>query len=285
MSGVKFPPYRGEIYYIYKKFGKSAMSLYHQAVGEMVKRNAHPSVIMGSVTEWVHYQLSHKVICLSKSLAAALYETRMDEIQAQHVPFRLFEFCVEAGSGIPNLPEDGALVKLGADTALTSVMMDTLREFHIDLVGGEDMIRNSVRVYCPDPKVPLQLNRVHVDLRMCVGKSLEQVFEELPTWKDVAPLSAEDIASMKTILRLATAALLYMGTQHPEVEAFKDAQRPRLGIKPGITLLGASFHKSPFWHLRRAHFRILRDERFSRDHDGKPRIIWVREAEVGKEEH
>lgn len=43
-------------------------------------------------------------------------------------------------------------------------------------------------------------------------------------------------------------------------------------------------HVSPRPHVRRAHWRVLRDERYAHDPSGSPRRIWVKSAWIGPRE-
>ena len=100
------------------------------------------------------------------------------------------------------------------------------------------------------------------------------------------PIEESDIALQKVHFKLALRALLY-------ASAFPEALRP--GVPPKKQRMGYlpcqedrtfiySRHKehrgSPCLHLRAAHPRTLRDERFKRDPDGQPRVVPVSMAIV-----
>jgi hypothetical protein len=140
-----------------------------------------------------------------------------------------------------------------------------------------------------DPTAPFDSSPLchgNINFKLAEGKTVEETIDELPTLNNpaIVDMNEHDKFIQKKVLKLALATLCYLNTADPDVAKYKFHNRPKLGaFSPDATIIGQKYEKAPpGWHLREAHFRTLRDPRFHRDDEGKPRVIWVRSAEVNK---
>lgn len=291
----RFPPFMGEIYVARKaikgaglqkmRTSKDVLDLSIQAAKQLHDSSAHDPSIFGVVIEAMHYAISHKVVCITKDLAESIVNTNMNEICLDNLrlPFHLFELCVERGTRLPNVIGDvpSLLVLVGPDEATTNTIMKLLDRAGMVIDGGIDHVSNAFRMMYGQPPEKYQSN---VDLRETKGKTIDDVINELPAFKVGHSLNDAEKKQSASLMRLIMGTLCYLNVREPDLRTFKDKQRMQLGEKPSCILLGDKFKPSPSWYLRRAHFRILRDERYRRDDEGKPRVVWIRETEVAAED-
>lgn len=104
------------------------------------------------------------------------------------------------------------------------------------------------------------------------------------------PIEESDIALQKVHFKLALRALLYASAFPEALHPGVPPKKQRMGFLPCKEDRGFMFKRhiehraSPCLHLRSAHARVLKDERYKRGPDGKPRVIPVSMAVVAGHE-
>lgn len=104
--------------------------------------------------------------------------------------------------------------------------------------------------------------------------------------KSYVPIEESDIVLQKAHFKIAIRALLYAAAFPEALKPGVPTKKQRMGIIPCEEKRGFWFTRyqehrsSPSLHLRAAHARVLKDERYKRGPDGKPRIIPVSMAVV-----
>jgi hypothetical protein len=172
---------------------------------------------------------------------------------------------------------------LGLSDTLAGRLQSEVYDAGLELVSDREKIKNYLRLSYKCPYDMGMLNRTHLDLAEVQGQSIEKAINDLPTFEGAQALNDRDRKIIQCMWRLIMGVACYLNVKDPDLTLVKDPQRIHLGERPDISLLGKSFKNSPGWHLRRSHFRVLRHERFQRDDEGKPRVLWIRETEVGKD--
>lgn len=291
MSGQRFQPYHGIL------ADARRLAKQHRVVGDLdemllstLSMGLGVSDNLTAVLERAHYGLAHRVFYITKELASALHESSMTEATFDDlmIPYRLFEVCVEHGFKIAgtDLQFPSILVCVCPDETIVSSMVRTVkdaaklgkRSIEISIGGMERMFRTVFRSPYDD-----SLCHCTVDMTKCRGKSIEQVVDELHVTEGNMPLSVAEATLQKSAMRIISAALCYLNVKDCDRSAYKDHQRLRLYRQPTIELLGGDSSRSPQWHLRKGHFRVLRHERYRKEEDGSPRVVWVRQAQVNPE--
>jgi len=104
------------------------------------------------------------------------------------------------------------------------------------------------------------------------------------------PIEDSDIALQKVHFKLALRALLYASAFPEALHPGLPPKKQRMGYLPCKEDRTFMFKRhiehraSPCLHLRSAHARVLRDERYKRGPDGQPRIVPVNMAVVAGHE-
>lgn len=297
----RFPPFKGTTYAI-RKLGEKGpqIELLAEIAGKCLINGGTADCIQG-LLEMVHYNLSHRVINVTKNLGERLLSTKIElELDNLFVPHHIFEICWENGLKIPGtdfqLP--GCLVILRPDDA-TFATVEQMAKKAEPHYGGKIMLFEllkdmfSVKYHDPhDESITGAVVHCNVPSSMTKGLTVDQLIDNLPeihSFKDMDPtfrvtLDDRDKMIQKWVVTAVLTTLSYLNTSNPDVQPFKFKDRPRVGsIPPNATIVGSNFTRCPpGWHLRRPHMRWLRDERFKRDEQGRVRAIWIHAAEINK---
>ena len=263
---------------------------------------------MQIVQEMIHYMLSHQVIYVPTPLATALMKTNIDmDIENIHIPFKLFELCFESDFKIyEDYIAPSCLVMTQPDQVLLSTlksMFTKVNEFlrqrmnlYLKNKGEPEIPKTPINI---DPKLPNMFSvrfkspydgsacHCALDIKQEAGRSVEDIINTINIGSTMLmPLNSVEKEIEKKILKIVLGVICYLNTSEPEVSKFKNRNRKSFGpIKPKEIILGEHFsNKEIGWHLRNAHWRFLKDEKFKRDEFGNIRCIWIRSAEVNKEE-
>lgn len=310
-----FLPYMGYAYFIRRKSKMSGLKTdLRQFMAEMAARcNMYneQTDCATALFEMVHYNVSHKVVNVASNLAERLLSSRMTiQIENLTMPWTVFEICFEKGFKIPGtdlqMPSCMIIYKLDEQTKnAMRVFMKDCGEYQKQMinelraVSGQGAINQVEMFINPDLerlfsikyRDPLKdwesapLCHCNIDLAKCAGKTVDEVIDNLPLIEHavlVTAMDERDKAIQKQVLTVVLGTLCYLNVNDPDIATYKFKDRPRMGILPSAQILGASFDKMPpGYHLREPHFRWLKHERFKREQDGTPRVIWVRPTEVG----
>lgn len=258
------------------------------------------------VMEMIHYLLGHHVLYVSEALAEQFIHTEFClEPECLILPFSVFEVCVgQAFEMSPHRTVPGMLVSFMPDQAT----IDAVIRFHKESLkqaffqaAGIDMDKERANRGLPPITCEVSDLRHSIGVRYrgldrtlyhalfeasdCKDKTIDEVLETLgPVGRglDKSPqdMSLEEMDCQKKMHRIAFGAMCYLNTVEPEVEKFKDAQRPRYFMPPESRLLGKSVSREEVHSLRVAHWRFLRHEKFKRKEDGGVRVVRVRAANV-----
>jgi len=268
---------------------ESAAGLLQMTSGEVTQD--HRAVI----EEMVHYCLSHHVVCVSAALAEQLSCTEMDvELDHLKLPFHIFEVCIDDKFKIHgDHPAPGVLACIrpsgGTADAITSYAVKSFELLGLpvppEIVAAyRTKLENSLYMRW---KTPLDGGICHIGIKYddAIGKPIDTVVDELGVLASsivgMVELDPAEKAIEKKLLRIVLGALCYLNTSDPEVEKFKDRNRPSIGsVPPDIVLLGRTVKREVAFHLRKAHWRHLVHQRFQRDEDGKIKVVWVRPAVI-----
>jgi hypothetical protein len=246
--------------------------------------------------ELVHYWLSHRVIYVPTPLAQRLMATKLDiPAISLKTSYQLFEMSFDDKLEVrPGVRIASCLAVVLPDEGLMSALHTRLKQCSDRSVDAlNHLFRSNI------PKKPYQeveiaartrrsfyivyslygraeICQIHFRPDEHVGKSLDDVADELlgtgiPGFR---PLDKEEIEVEKALCRIVFGSLCYLGTKEPEVDEWKDRCRPRLGITPKGIILGKSIKSAVGWHLRKAHWRFFKHEKFSVPY------TWVHSAEI-----
>ena len=242
------------------------------------------------VIEANHYFMSHRVLLLTKNLAEMLLKSKINvKLDHLRLPFSTFEVCFDKTMTIPNtnihLP--GVVCSFYESEVnqafTTKFCQEITTKFHTPQPVQVIYPKRLVAFRMTDPrnkdiftKATLIFN---LDPDFAKDKDIEQVISEGPRLDSTdLPLDQTEKNIVTTVVKLALGAICYLNLENHESEAFKDRNRPRLGITPNIFLLGKRCISSAF--MRKGHMRTLSHDRFKRDDAGFPRLVWWREHTV-----
>ena len=316
-----FLPFKGLAYYIRKMDKLHHQSHDFQKVlkntAAQVALMGQHSESVSTLYEIMHYTLSHRILNLSTNLAQRFMNSRMTvNVMDLRLPCSIFELCFEQGFLIPevNVQMPSCLIVALPDTAflsaLTSVATETA-QIQLDLINRQrrqnglpmEVGRKTIvspglaSMLCIKHRDPFELETArdgdtmpasicHCNLDCRLFKpTIDEIIEDLPLMEGLTvPMNDRDKLVQKRLVAMVFATLCYLNTAKPDIAKYKFHDRPRMGaIPPSAFIIGQNFERCPpGWHLRSAHFRTLRHERFRRDEDDKPRVVWVRSAEIGK---
>jgi len=267
-------------------------------VGAAMLLDANPGMTNNGVAhvmfELVHYWLSHRVIYVPTPLAQRLMATELDiPAISLKTPYQLFEMSFDNKLEVrPGVRIASCLVVIYPDAGLMSALHTRLKQCSDRSVDILNRLRKTDKMPYQEVEVAARtcrsfyiVYRLHDREEICqihfrpdehVGKSLDDVADELlavgiPGFR---PLDKEEIDVEKALCRIVFGAMCYLGTKEPEVDEWKDRCRPRLGITPKGIILGKSVKLSTGWHLRKAHWRFFKHEKFSVPY------TWVHSAEI-----
>ena len=247
--------------------------------------------------ELIHYWLSHRVLYIPTPMAQRLMDTNLDiPAISLRTPYQLFELSLDDKLEVqPGIRIASCMAVVLPDEGLMSALHSRLKQCNDRAV---DALNSSRTVESPMPYQEVEVAertrrsfyivyRLHNREELCqihfrpdehVGKSLDTVADELIQDEHVIPgfrpLAQEEILVEKALCRIVFGALCYLGTKAPEVDEWKDRCRPRLGIAPKGIILGRSIKTSVGWHLRKAHWRFFKHEKFTVPY------TWVHSAEI-----
>ena len=246
------------------------------------------SDVFTAAIESQHYFSSHRVILVTKALAEALYDSKIDFcLKHLRLPYSVFEICFEEGMNIPgtNLQAPGVLVVAKPSQAAVDAMDRFLTKAtgaSLDASSYRKLF--SMRYTMPEYGLSKELNTTYVfnvDFEANGDKEIEEVIQSAPDLANVdAPLNEEEKRRESSIMRLVVGALCYLSIENAEKGEGKPFNRPRMGIPPSCTILGRTYTEIAR-HMRKGHIRHLRHQRYEKAPDGSDRIVWVREHEVG----
>lgn len=264
----------------------------------------HPDTML-IMQEAVHYLLNHQVVYISTPLAQSLMNTEIElELDNLYIPFRLFEICFENDFKIyKDYVAPGTLVLAKADDAILSAFNNfaTLSTNFITKNLNEYQKLRGLPPIKPDqPDISDDLQKMlslrfqsPVDQSLChcvinssidAGKSVDAIIDGLKMFDNsgIFELNQDEREIEKRLMRIVLGSMCYLGTQDPDVIEYRNRNRKSFYNKPKEILLGGKFEKDTSWHLRKAHWRFLKDKRFERDKDGNVKCVWVKSAEVNK---
>lgn len=298
----KFLPFKGTTYAI-RKLGEKGpqLDILAEISGKCLARGSHPDCLQG-LLEMVHYNLSHRIINVTKNLGERLLSTKVElELENLFVPHHIFEVCWENGLKIPgtDLQLPGCLVILKPNEATFSAVKQMAKKAEPHY-GGKIMIYEilkdmfSVKYHDPqDDDISGAIVHCNVPAALTRGLTVDQLIDNLPQIRALqeanpdfnTSLDDRDKMIQKWVVTAVLTTLSYLNTSNPDVQPFKFKDRPRMGaVPPNASIIGSNFTRCPpGWHLRRPHIRWLRDERFKRDEQGRVRAIWIHAAEINKE--
>ena len=267
---------------------------------------------MSYLAEKLHYGTSHHVVYVAKNLGNLLIRQKMQDIPVEHLrlPFRIFELCPEDGVLLPDGRQMPSLLvfanmKMPEQKALSRILVDSITNFYratsavdlpLSLRYGEDALRMVLETE-PTPfakqadifrvmfKIPDPLHGTASKVSVATAcfdvtkfKHIEDVLDNSCPFNRTGRTDLDDMREVhEAVLRLALSTLCYMNCADAQVTEMNDRNRPRLGnVPPQAILLGRDEKASPGCHLRSGHFRLLQNECFHRDDNGKARIVWVR---------
>jgi len=307
-----FTPFKGFYHECKKQYGRlspekfqDAMCLFMLHAGKRADSSV-TQVGIQSLLEMVHYQVSHRVLYIKTEFAKRLMDSVMDIPPEQlHVPYDLFELSFEDNFEIlPGSLAPSTLVMLRPQKATLSAVKKFLqitvnyekdivnerrRLLKLDEVGSceaniAESIGTSLRYHYKSPNED-SFCHMSLPLEPYIGEDIDQVIGHLGMVGDPhsVPLAEHEQAVSKKLCRIIFGVQCYLNTLEPQLIAHKDRCRPRLGISPNGLLLGQDFKAEVGWHLRKAHWRFLRDDRYKREADGRIRCVWVHSSEINKE--
>jgi hypothetical protein len=250
-----------------------------------------PAEIQLMVFEMIHYYLSHRVYCVSSPLAEQLMNSDITlTLDHLSLPSSIFEVDFEEGFEIlPGVQAPGVLCIVRPDETVFSPFKKFIHgsmgfevPWHVE-PGMENMF--SVRFTSP----LADRGMLHVTLNTEEQKDqpIDELIDSLTLPKyalRMEPLTPTEKEIEKRIVRTVLGMLCYLHTADPDIREGKVHNRPAFSdLLPTAFLVGESIPREVAWHLRKAHWRFLRDPRYRRDEAGNIRTVWVRPAEVSRE--
>jgi hypothetical protein len=127
----------------------------------------------------------------------------------------------------------------------------------------------------------------HICSTLPPEKDVHEYLESYEPWPHTNLNSEEDAvlrAHTRTLIGLCVFLQAFPGSLR---EGFPDSTKERFRrqnkhVRPNWIRLPEVMRASPKAHWRSCHFRALRDERYARNPDGTVRIVFVRDAIVGR---
>jgi hypothetical protein len=254
------------------------------------------------ILESIHYTVSHKVVYVSTPFAQRLMESELTvNLDDLHIPFNLFEMCFDDDFEIlDGVKAPSSLVLAKPDDTIINCMREILDEAsgqytlsqHYGNVKPnfkiEDEVRNVFSIRFRSPTDNDGICHLNINTKKSMGEPIDKVIDEIGLFQEKAGVTALSVTEReieKRIARIALGIICYYNTAEPDILDWRNKSRGRMSeTRPSETLLGSTFERaSPGWHLRRAHWRFLKHERYKRDEGGSVRCIWVRAAEVGSD--
>lgn len=254
-----------------------------RAESQMVARQD----VIAVLTELCHYTLSHKVYYVKTPFAEQLMNSSIElNIENLFIPHRIFEVCFEDSLELfPGYKATSCLVALDPTEAELGAMQEFLSRGLGHKIDFHSPRRSLAVRFAPNTQELGVMIHLVIDLDREKGKSIDDVIMSLSSFQYTAmqKLSPIEKEAEKKICRVVLGLLCYLNTKEPDLLGFKDRNRPAFGaLRPTEFLLGASFTRDISWHLRRAHWRFLKHERYKRDEAGSARCVWVRSAEINR---
>lgn len=256
----------------------------------------HGNGVTSVLLELVHYFLSHRVLYVPTPLAERLMATRLDIPPiAIQTPYQLFELSFDDKLEVrPGLKLESCLAMVLPDESLLNTVRERCQQCSHAAVDRRNKV---LKLMPPEEHQPVQLAdrmrrsflvlfsirgqesicQLHFRPDEYTGLSMDEAIDKLLEPGPIPgfmSLSAEEIEMEKALCRIVFGALCYLGTKEPEVGTWKDRCRPRLGIAPKGLILGQSIKSSVGWHLRKAHWRFFKHEKFTVPY------TWVHSAEI-----
>jgi hypothetical protein len=287
-----FKPYNGYLYELKRAMKAGGVKLRQDKVpeelisllGKMVPNGGHigqNGVLV--LLEYIHYCFSHQVYFIKSDFAKRLAESKMEiRLDELHIPHKIFEICFEDDLEIDGIKIPSCLAGCSLGDVEINIIKDTIKK----LTGQKEVpvggaLVNAFTVRMPSPWDGGMLH-VMADAKSSHGKNIDTVIDELGEFEleHMEKLDNKELDLEKIISRIALGVICYLNTSDPVIADMKPSNRPILGIRPQIQLVGDSVDAN--WHIRRAHWRFLKDERYRRDDSGKVRCVWVRSAEVNR---
>lgn len=312
---MSYPPFRGNAWAAYKA---SKLDGKKQNIGALMMDTAAVLSLGGSSSdtnhiffELLHYGHRHRVYNVSKALGERLAATKFElSLECMHVPEVTFEICFEDGLKVPDtdIQMPSCLIQFGINDEAQTILEELNRQCGaLQQKMLNDMARRLKRrtpivknlgvyvkdqfsctygdPYNPDPLTPI-ICTCNLRIGEDDGKTADEIIDNMPLLKGsktIVPLDDRDLHVQRHVLRAVIGTLLYMNTKDPDIQSYKFKDRPALGsFPPTAFLVGGKMERMPpGYHLRDAHFRTLRHERFKRDDEGKIKVIWINMTEIG----
>lgn len=302
-----FKPYEGFLFNIKDEAKRNGVKLSRQQMPKILEdliknmglRNlaATQTPNMGQqsllvLLEYVHYLHSHQVYFVKTPFAEKLMEStielRLNDLNELKIPNHIFEICFEDDFVVDGYKVPSALVVCGLDDGELSIMKSVIEKIsdgHPVVIG--DGLQHLFTVRMPSPfdggMLHTMINYMHKDN---VGKNINTVIDELTDFKNNADMFKVEVKEReleKLISRIVLGIICYLNTESPSYMMAKPYNRPIFGdTQPSISLFGQDMTRDVSWHLRRGHWRFLRDERYKRTDEGHIRCVWIRSSEVNR---
>jgi hypothetical protein len=234
--------------------------------------------------EMTHYLLSHKVYYVETALARSLMKTNINlQLSDLKLPYRIFEVSFKDDLKTPEGPIPSFLIAIMPGQSEINACNAFLNKSNQSIPW---QLNNSMGnlVYVRYQAAEGGICHANIPAEFFVDRSIDEAVEALGknrlnnTFKFTVEFSDSDKKIQSNLLRIAMGLLCYINTENPDMQEWKNKNRPAFGlIKPDSWRIGASIPDS--WFLRKGHFMVLRHERYKRQ-DGKTRIVWRRPHEV-----
>jgi hypothetical protein len=302
-----FQPYRGLAYTARREARSHGVRLrpdalpgilsahldYITSLQQSVSGSAHiGQSALCTLIERIHYLHSHQVYMIKTHFAERLMnsalEVRLDELR---IPQNVFEVCFEDDfEPMPGVVAPSFLCCAGFTEAHIGIIKaEIMRMTGQKEVPIEPGLGSAFTVRVPSPWEPSAMLHAAFSFDKEKGKTIEEVFRGLPRFAReteglMLPLGEREHDLEKKLSTIALGVVCYLNTQGPDAIASKASNRPHISpIFPSVTLFGQMTPPDAAWHIRKAHWRFLRSERFKRDDGGKVRCVWVRSSEVNRD--
>lgn len=258
--------------------------------------------VNGLSLEAVHYFLSHQVVYvatpLAERLACSEITVNLDHLE---LPFYIFEICFEDDFEIiPGVKAASGLASVNPDMATLNAKLSFVREAALRMpfklafppeLTGEHVSIAHIQYRSPFEADRAAMYHARIGTQKHKGQTVEALIDAMTVPEHTGYMSeAANAPHEKQVqtrmMRIMLGVLCYLNTKDPDTKAYRDKNRPSLGDRPpqGI-LLGSTLERMPpGWHLRKAHWRFLKHDRYKRDQQGQARCVWVRAAEINRPE-
>lgn len=257
-----------------------------------------------ALTELTHYNQSHRVLYLKTEFARMLLDSDIEVPPVNiHMPYDLFELCFEDDFNIiDDKPAPAAIIMLCPQDYTIQVFNDNLKKSteYARVVlnklrherGMKEFESSECHIEGIKDAMRLRYTSVYDD-GMChtaihvspnEGCPVDEVIDRTGTLNDPSciKLDEKEVEVCKRMARIVFGVQCYLNTLNPEVEDYKDRNRPSYVTPANGLLIGKTFHTSPGEHMRKPHPRWLRNNRFKRDESGNMKCVWVRGSIVNR---